>query len=92
MARFWLDCWLEAETLEKKYLRLLFISTKQNEVVENMGNWVGEGWVWDLRCWSMLFQWEEELAQNFKLRLKGVVIKKNGVDSSRWCNQNWGYT
>ena len=48
MARFWLDCWLEAETLEKKYLRLLFISTQQNEVVENMGNWVGEGWVWDL--------------------------------------------
>jgi hypothetical protein len=46
--KFWKEIWVGDQPLCNKFPRLFSISTQQDEVVGNMGNWVENQWRWSL--------------------------------------------
>ncbi|KAK7281927.1 hypothetical protein RIF29_10309 [Crotalaria pallida] len=57
--RFWLDKWLDNETLKTKFPTLFSVSIQKEEVIANMGFWDGLQWNWNLSWRRHLYQWEQ---------------------------------
>ncbi|KAK2360340.1 hypothetical protein QL285_085620 [Trifolium repens] len=70
--RFWLDKWIGVGTLCQAFPRLYSISCQKENLINQVGEWTNEGWVWDLKWRRHLFTWEEELSANL-LHLIGSV-------------------
>jgi hypothetical protein len=59
--KFWKEIWVGDQPLCIKFPRLFSMSTQQEEVVGDMGNWVENRWRWNLLWRRSFFQWEETL-------------------------------
>jgi hypothetical protein len=53
--RFWLDKWIGEGTLCQAFPRLYSISCQKEHFINQMGEWINEGWVWDLKWRRHLF-------------------------------------
>jgi hypothetical protein len=59
--KFWIHRWMGERPLCEDYPRLFSISTQQQEVIRNMGQWSNNVWSWNLEWRRGLFQWEVDL-------------------------------
>jgi hypothetical protein len=71
--RFWLDKWIGGGTLAQSFPRLYSISCQKDDLISQMGRWINEEWVWNLKWRRHLFVWEEEFCSNL-LNILGSVI------------------
>ncbi|KAK2360932.1 hypothetical protein QL285_086149 [Trifolium repens] len=70
--RFWLDKWFGGGALAQSFPRLYSISCQKDNLISQMGGWINEEWVWNLKWRRHLFVWEEELCSNL-LNILGSV-------------------
>jgi hypothetical protein len=74
---FWHDNWLAVGPLAVTFPRLFSISLQPEENIKDMGNWVSEIWMWNLKWRRPFFAWEEELYREFILLLEGASISRD---------------
>jgi hypothetical protein len=80
---FWHDNWLAVGPLAVTFPRLFSISLQPEENIKDMGNWVSEIWMWNLKWRRPFFAWEEELYREFILLLEGASISRD--------KPSWGF-
>ena len=58
--QFWHDRWYEARVLKIIFPRLFAISLQKQSKISQMGEWIGNSWVWRLQWRHQLYDWENE--------------------------------
>jgi hypothetical protein len=72
--KFWRHHWAGARSLCQEFLRLFSVSTQQQEVIRDMGNWVNHEWIWNFHWRRNLFQWELDLVAQLEGLISGILI------------------
>ncbi|GLU05147.1 hypothetical protein SLE2022_222630 [Rubroshorea leprosula] len=88
--KFWSDIWVGDKSLKNLFPRLFAMSTNREGLLQDMGLWGTDGWVWDCRwrhgCRGRAASEEEQLRE----LINGVKLKIDGVDSWRWIHSGDG--
>ncbi|GLT50099.1 hypothetical protein SLA2020_236090 [Shorea laevis] len=81
---FWEDKWVGDKSLKDLFPRLFPLSTTKEVLLEDMGFWSTDHWVWDVRwrrdCTGRAGDEEEK----FREMINGIKVRKDKVDSRRW--------
>jgi hypothetical protein len=77
---FWKDRWVRSAPLCDTFLRLFNISLQPELVIKDIGEWVNDRWIWNLKWRRKFFIWEEALYLEFVEVIALVSITKE-VDS-----------
>lgn len=80
---FWNDLWVGTTSLKDLFPRLFQMSNRKEGMVNELGSWRGEQWVWQWGWRLPFFAWEEDMFRDFQEVLVQVAPLKNGADS--WC-------
>ncbi|GAU35216.1 hypothetical protein TSUD_204920 [Trifolium subterraneum] len=90
LTSFWCDPWLGGTPLRTQFQRLFQVSTQVTSTVREMGNWVDDQWVWDLKWRRDLFVWELILLESLHEILDRSIIY-TADDSWCWKHDPCGY-
>lgn len=82
--RFWHDKWASVGPLRRAFQRLFMVSSQGDAMVNQMGNWVDNEWVWHLSWRRRLYDWEKEDLERLNLLLEQAKPVVNGIDSVNW--------
>lgn len=82
--RFWHDKWATIGVLKNHFNRLFLISTQGDAMICDMGVWVENEWLWQLRWRRSLFEWEKEDLERLNLLLEDIRPNNNTADGVNW--------
>nr|KYP44579.1 Putative ribonuclease H protein At1g65750 family [Cajanus cajan] len=81
---FWKQPWCERTALKDTYQRLFSVSEQKNELIADMGNWVGGYWTWNFRWRKNLFEWEEDSLRIMLSSINNIIMQQQQQDKWRW--------
>ena len=84
---FWHDKWCESGILKTSFPRLFSLSSQKNSLINQMRQWNGNIWIWNLQWRRALFQWESEEVRRFK-----EIIVRNGPSRERKDGIMWKFS
>nr|KYP50798.1 Putative ribonuclease H protein At1g65750 family [Cajanus cajan] len=76
--------WCERTALKDTYQRLFSVSEQKNELIADMGNWVGGYWTWNFRWRRNLFEWEEDSLRIMLSSINNIIMQQQQQDKWRW--------
>jgi hypothetical protein len=89
---FWSDVWIESNALRSIFPKLYQISTIQNGLVNEMGQWVNDHWRWNLIWHRNLLSYEEQQYHHLLSMLEPMIIRQGKNDKLIWpCNYDGNF-
>lgn len=87
---FWCDMWVGNSPLREKFPRLFRASLLPNASVADMGSFVNNEWIWEIRFRRGLFEWDKDSFENMLICINQVKICHNKEDRLVWKEDSKG--
>jgi hypothetical protein len=81
---FWKELWVGTELLKNSFHKLFHLSVQKNCLINEMGVWREDSWVWEFRWRRRLSSREEVLLRELRLVLDTVMLTCGCPDQYRW--------
>ncbi|KAE8726423.1 hypothetical protein F3Y22_tig00006991pilonHSYRG00009 [Hibiscus syriacus] len=87
---FWNDVWADCTPLKFQFPRIFVLSTNKSGRVREFGNYVSNGWIWDIRTRRNLCDWELEQWLQLMIKLNNSQLTEEVDDFLSWTGKGDG--
>lgn len=82
--KFWEDVWVGNLSLKESFPRLFGMTEDRGKLIEEVGAWQGDTWVWKLGWRRQFFNWEEALVLELTNLLHPIILSRSIDDEWIW--------